>query len=86
MWQVPAVTLTFVALLALCEWFTERTGISAVHGRKLGHAGGAICASALSLFMTLDAIAIVAALFIPFMLSHVDTTGFHSSIGPRTVR
>jgi dolichol kinase len=68
MWAVPIVVPGFVILLALCEWFTRHTRLNALHGRKLGHAVGAICASLLPLVMSLHSVAVVAALFVPFML------------------
>jgi dolichol kinase len=57
-----------VTLLALCEWVTSRFRLTAEAGRKLGHVVGALAAAALPLLMHLEEIAVLAGLFVPFML------------------
>ena len=65
---IGLASAVFIAVLAICEWCSHRFGLEPEIARKLAHISCGVLAACLPLVMTLYSAAIVAALFIPFML------------------
>lgn len=65
---IVAASAVFIAVLAVCEWGSRRFGLDSELARKIAHISCGVIAACLPLVMTLYSAAIVAALFIPFML------------------
>lgn len=65
---IVAASAVFIAVLAVCEWSSRRFGLDSELARKIAHISSGVLAACLPLVMTLYSAAIVAALFIPFML------------------
>ena len=65
---VGAFSLVFIGLLAVADWLHSRWHVEPEHARKFAHVAGGLVAAALPLFMTFGSIAVLSALFIPFMV------------------
>jgi phytol kinase len=65
---IVCFSLVFILLLGTAEWLNRRWGVEPEVARKTAHLSCGLVAAAMPLFMSFGAIALVAILFMPFMV------------------